>query len=64
MGLPVVAIGVTVERKEKKSKKGGAKKNLVENEKVSNYDLLKKLGFDKEFIEENRRLGLKESKLQ
>lgn len=32
----------------------------MENLKVSNYDLLKKLGFDRDFLDENRRLGLKE----
>lgn len=35
----------------------------MENEKISNYDLLRKLGFDREFIEENKRLGLKEKQL-
>lgn len=36
----------------------------MENEKISNYDLLKKLGFPKDFIDENKKLGLKESKLK
>jgi len=45
--------------------KGGKKKQVVqaaalESQRVSNYDLLQKLGFDKKLIEENKRLGLKE----
>lgn len=35
----------------------------MENEKITNYDLLKKLGFDKHFIEGNKRFGHKEPKL-
>jgi hypothetical protein len=34
--------------------------NAYENQRVSNYDLLLKLGFDKNLISENKRLGLKE----
>lgn len=57
MGLPAISIGVTVERG--KDKKGKKKKNvnIMENEKITNYDLLKKLGFDKEFLEGNKRFG-------
>lgn len=58
--VPTTSIGVTVQIATKKGK-GGRKRQAVEaQDKVSNYDLLRKLGFDKEFIEENRRLGLKE----
>ena len=61
MGLPVSSIGVSVQRGvEKKGKKGKKNINIMENEKITNYDLLRKLGFDREFIEENKRLGLKE----
>lgn len=65
MGLPVASIGVSVEKRDKKGKKGKQKNiNIMENEKISNYDLLKKLGFPKDFIDENKKLGLKESKLK
>ena len=30
----------------------------MENLKFNNYDVLLQLGFDKDFIDENRRLGL------
>lgn len=36
----------------------------MENLKVSNYDLLYRLGFDRDFIDENKRLGLKEDRLE
>lgn len=59
MGLPAVSIGVRVEKgKEKGKKRKGPV--LIESEKVSNYDLLKRLGFDKDMIEQNRRGGAKE----
>ena len=32
----------------------------MENLKNNNYDLLLRLGFDRDFIDENKRLGLKE----
>lgn len=32
----------------------------MENIKISNYDLLRRLGFDRDFIDENKRLGLRE----
>ena len=34
----------------------------MENLKNNNYDLLLRLGFDRDFIDENKRLGLKERK--
>lgn len=59
MGLPAVSIGVRVEKgKEKGKKRKGPV--LIESEKVSNYDLLKRLGFDKDMIDQNRRGGAKE----
>ena len=57
-----VSLGVTVSRQT--GKKGKGKRNVTvdqyENQKVSNYDLLKKLGFDDDLIEENKRTGLKD----
>lgn len=51
----------TVEVKRKGGKKKAIKEAaLYENQRISNYDLLQKLGFDKHLIAENRRLGLKE----
>lgn len=32
----------------------------MENDKITTYDLLKKLGFDKDFIEERKRQGMRE----
>ena len=32
----------------------------MENLKITNYDLLLKLGFNRDFIDENKRLSLKE----
>ena len=60
MGLPTASIGVTVQRgTDKKNKK---RKGAVEDQdkKITNYDLLRKLGFDKDLIEQNRRMGQKE----
>jgi len=36
----------------------------MENLKITNYDLLLKLGFDRDFIDENKRIGLKERQLE
>ena len=36
----------------------------MENIKFNNYDVLLQLGFDKDFIDENRRLGLQEQNFQ
>lgn len=56
-----VSLGIHVERGgQKKGKKRGPNPNLIENFKISNYEVLKRLGFDRDFIDENRRLGLKE----
>ena len=30
----------------------------MENIKISNYEILKRLGFDRDFIDENKKLGL------
>lgn len=60
---PPVSIGITVQKGGKKGKP--RKGNLVsqyENQKLSNYDLLYRLGFDDKLIEENKRLGLKEKR--
>ena len=57
---------VSIQYKEaggKKGKKGGGKQYnqaQMENLKNTNYDLLLRLGFDRDFIDENKRLGLKE----
>jgi hypothetical protein len=49
MNLPSATIGVTVSRgKDKGKKRKGAA--AIEPEKSSNFDLLKKLGFDKDLI--------------
>lgn len=48
----------------KGKKKGISQAEQYETQKVSNYDLLKKLGFDDQLIEENKRLGLKEKPAQ
>ena len=32
----------------------------MENVKTNNYELLRRLGFDRDLIDENKRLGLKE----
>jgi hypothetical protein len=62
---PVVK-GVTVTRGPPKGKgKKGRGANLAEQyekDKLSNYDLLARLGFSEELIGENRMLGLKEKK--
>ena len=53
-------IGVSVSKGKKKG--GKNKPNLYdqyENQKSSNYELLVKLGFDEQLIEENKKLGLK-----
>jgi hypothetical protein len=58
---PLSSIGVQVVKQgPKKGKKKQTNIDQYENQKVSNYDLLKKLGFDEQLIEENKRLGLKE----
>jgi hypothetical protein len=46
----------------KKGGGGGAKYNQqqMESLKNTNYDLLLRLGFDRDFIDENKRLGLRE----
>jgi hypothetical protein len=54
---PPVAIGITVQKAgaNKKGKKG--KSNLAsqyENTKLSNYELLKRLGFDDQVIEQSK----------
>jgi hypothetical protein len=58
---------VTIQYATKKSGKkggggGGAKYNQqqMESLKNTNYDLLLRLGFDRDFIDENKRLGLRE----
>jgi hypothetical protein len=59
-------IGVTVEHVSVRGKGKNRKPiNVGQHEKqlVSNYDLLEKLGFDKNLIGENKRLGLKERSL-
>lgn len=58
---------VTVERGGG-GKKGKFKKRtepiVPQDTKISNYDLLQKLGFNKSLIAENKRLGLKERTMQ
>jgi hypothetical protein len=57
---------VTIQYAQKKGGKkggaGGAKYNQQQMEtlKNTNYDLLLRLGFDRDFIDENKRLGLRE----
>jgi hypothetical protein len=36
----------------------------MENIKMSNYEVLKRLGFDRDFIDENKRLGLREKQAE
>lgn len=57
-----VSIGVTVQKisGNKKGKKGKNKDPADDRKAISNYDLLKSLGFDESLIEENKKLGLKE----
>ena len=59
---PPVALGVTVQKVAKKGKKGKGQFNAAqyEEKKMTNYDLLKRLGFDESLIGENKKLGLKE----
>lgn len=61
-------IGVTVEHVTSKSGKGKNRKfvnvNQHEKQQVSNYDLLERLGFSKNLIGENKKLGLKERTMQ
>lgn len=59
MGMPVTSLGVTVERGGgKKGRKGRMPPIIGESLKMNNYELLKRLGFDRDFIDENKRLGL------
>ncbi len=56
-------VGVTVEHVQMRGKgkhRKAVNVNQQEKQLVSNYDLLEKLGFDKNLIGENKRLGLKE----
>ena len=62
------SLGVAVEVKDKKGKKGkGGKQGALgstaafDNEKITNYDLLKRLGFDKDSLEEQRRRQKRDS---
>ena len=65
MSLPVASIGVTVQfGNNKKGKKGKQAPMGNENLKMNNYELLKRLGFDRDFIDENKRLGLKEKQTE
>lgn len=50
----------------KKGKKGGTKFNpqQLETLKFNNYEVLRRLGFDRDFLDENKRLGLQERNLQ
>ena len=60
-----MTIGITV-RKDAGNKKRG-KRNLAdqyEKDKVSNYDLLARLGFPEALIGQNKLLGLKENTMQ
>lgn len=62
---PQISVGVQIVKAgAKKGKNRRAAVDQYENQKVSNYDLLKKLGFDEQLIEENKRLGLKEKPAQ
>lgn len=45
------AIGVSVQIMDKKGKKKGKPVSTLESEKISNYDILKRLGFDKDYLE-------------
>jgi len=58
-------VGVTVEHVQVRAGKNGKKwkavsANMQQKQLVSNYDLLERLGFDKNLIGENKRLGLRE----
>ena len=59
MNSAPTTIGVVVEKGgPKKGKKKQANAAMMENFKVSNYELLRRLGFDRDFIDENKRQGL------
>jgi hypothetical protein len=68
INAPGATVSISYEKPggKKGGKKGGAKFNQaqMENIKISNYDLLLKLGFDREFIDENKRLGLREKQME
>ena len=54
--------GVTVTYKDQNKKKGKKKEKAKQKSnapRASNHELLEKLGFESDFIEENRKLGLK-----
>jgi hypothetical protein len=56
---PGSSVTVTFKQKGGKQKKTkGTPGAPMENLKFNNYDVLLQLGFDKDFIDENRRLGL------
>ncbi len=56
-----ISIGVAVERGgPKKGKKQRNNMAQMEQAKSANYELLRRLGFDRDFIDESARLGLKE----
>ena len=59
---PGSSVTVTYKTGGKKAK--GPKAPPMENIKFNNYDVLLQLGFDKDFIDENRRLGLQEQNMQ
>ena len=59
---PGSSVTVTYKTGGKKGK--GPKAPPAENIKFNNYDVLLQLGFDKDFIDENRRLGLQEQNMQ
>lgn len=58
------SVGVSVSFGDSKGKKGKKKPKEKQNkdarQKVTNHELLEKLGFSAEFVEENRMLGLKQ----
>lgn len=60
-----VGVTVIINKGQKHNKKGGKQQTQqYEMSKGSNYDLLIALGFDKNLIAENKKLGLKERNMQ
>ena len=60
---PTSSVSIQYKDASKKKKGGGGQKynqSQMETLKNTNYDLLLRLGFDRDFIDENKRLGLKE----
>lgn len=55
-----VVIQKGVATSNKRGKKGKQAVAVYENQRVSNYDLLHRLGFASNLIDENKKLGMKE----